>query len=195
MSELQITKKFLKRHKVCEDGYIWWLENCKDLSTFEQIEKVKNKNLSWANWLITRLMTKEQNMKYSIYAARQVIDIFEKKYSADKRPRKAIEVAENYLKNPTSKNAADAAASAADAAASAAYAAYAASAADAADAAAYAAYAADAASAASAASAAYAASAAASAADAAAYAAYDKKILRKIINYGIELLKKEVSDE
>ena len=61
---------------------------------------------------------------YAIYAAEQVIGIFEKKYPIDKRPRKAIEAAKAYLKRPCAetKKAAYAAAYAAYAAAYAAYA-------------------------------------------------------------------------
>jgi hypothetical protein len=77
---------------------------------------------------------------FAILCAESVLHIYEEKYPDDARPRKAIEAAKEYLKNPT----ADAYAS--DAAADAAYAAT-----HAADAAAYASYAADAAYAAAAA--------------------------------------------
>lgn len=66
--------------------------------------------------------TKEDSVSLAIYAAEQVIDIYEKKYPNDGRPRKAIEAAKKWLKNPTADaadaaNAADAAAYAANAAA------------------------------------------------------------------------------
>ncbi len=113
--------------------------------------------------------TKEDSVNLAIYAAELVIDIYEKKYPNDDRPRKAIEAAKAYLKNPS------------DAAADAAYAAYAA---DAAYAAAYAARAA-ARAAAYAADAAY---AAADAARAAAYAAAKEEILKKCHNYVLRLI-------
>jgi hypothetical protein len=115
----------------------------------------------------------------AIYAAEQVIKIYEDKYPNDSRPRDAIKAAKAYLKTPNKKTAdataraADAAYAAADAAYAAARAAYATDAADAARAAyaaARAAYATDAADAARAARAAYAAYAADAAR--AAYAAY-----------------------
>jgi len=129
--------------------------------------------LNDANWLITRTMNKKQCVEYAIYAAEQVLNIFEKKYHNDSRPRIAIAAAKSYLETPCRKTKKEAYA---------AYAAYAAydAAADAAYAAAYAAYAAyDAA-----ADAAYAAYDAA--ADAA-YAADDFKL--KIILNGIKILK------
>ena len=66
--------------------------------------------------------TKTDSVKSAIFAAEQVIDIFEKYDKDDKRPREAIEAAKKYLADPSKKNqsaarAADAAARAADAAA------------------------------------------------------------------------------
>ena len=104
------------------------------------------------------------SVAFAIYAAEQVIKVYEDKYPNDSRPRDAIKAAKAYLKDPTKDNAR--AAYAADAAAYAARAAYAA---DAAEAAAYAAYAA------------YAAEAAARAAYAA-YAAINAKLNRWIKN-------------
>jgi hypothetical protein len=144
---------------------------------------MKHDKLDWANWLIVRIMTYKQYVSYAVFSAESVLDIYEKKYPNDNRPRKAIEAAKLCVKSPTKKNkdAADAAANAASAAASAAAnAAYAAYAASAAANTANTAYAADAA--------AYAASAAASAAYAADAADAEMKI--KILNYGLKLLKK-----
>ena len=125
--------------------------------------------------------TKEESVKLAIFSAELVIDLYEKKYPKDSRPREAIEAAKTYLKDPSEKNraaayaAARAAARAVDAA-DAAYAAYAAARA-AAYAAARAAYAADA------------ADAAARAARAAAYAAAREKILAKIEKYLLSRVK------
>ena len=67
-------------------------------------------------WFITRVMTKKQAVQYAVFAAEQVIDIYERKYPDDQRPRKAIEAAKEYLKSPSIKNKKAAAAGAADAA-------------------------------------------------------------------------------
>ena len=157
---------------------------------------------------------KEDSVELAIFSAELVIDIFEKKYPKDDRPRKAIEAAKAYLVAIKSGNkkaaaaaaAADAARAAYAAARAAAYAAAAYAAAAAAAAAADAAYAAAAdaaaaaAAAARAAAAAYAAAAAdaADAADAAAYAAADvaaadvarKELMVKILKYAMTLLTK-----
>jgi hypothetical protein len=124
---------------------------------------------------------REDSISLAIYSAELVLDIFEKKYPENNRPRKAIEAAKNYLKalesgdNKKIKFAATAAYAAYATAATAAATATAA----AADAAAYAAaYAADAA--ATAAATAATADAAAYAAYAAATAAARKKLTKKI---------------
>ena len=73
-------------------------------------------------------------VKKAIASAKSVLSIFEKEYLGDKRPRKAIEAAEAWVKNPTEKNrvladkaASVLSASAVPAAAAASFAAYAAS--------------------------------------------------------------------
>jgi hypothetical protein len=185
----KITNEWLKGKNACFDGVKWFDENYpKGSLPIPVLKKLsKEDRFDWANWTIVRVMTRPQYLKYGVYAAEQVIDIFEKKYPNDKRPRQAIEAAKRVIDNDTEENrraaayaAADAAYAAAYAAADAAYAGYTAYTAYAAHAAADAADAADAA-----ADAAYAALAAY-----AAYAAADKKAMQiKILNYGIKLLK------
>ena len=107
-------------------------------------------------------------VSYAVYAAEQVLDIYEKKHPTDDRPRKAIEAAKKCIKSPTKENkaatlAAAYAAAYDTAAADAAYAAAAAAAYD---------------------TAAYATLAVAYAADAA-----GNKMKLKILKYGIKLLR------
>jgi hypothetical protein len=157
-----ITKEFLAEKRACSDGVKWFLaqQKTKDIHVLNSL--IQAKKWDWANWLIVRVMTYKQYVSYAVYAAEQVIDIYEKRYPEDKRPRAAIEAARKCIKDPSDSNK--------QAAADAAYAAYAA-AADAAYAATYAAYAAYAPAAADA-DAAAATYAAAADADADAYAAY-----------------------
>jgi len=168
-----ITIKWLENKNACSEAIQLFKEN----SINDPIEIIKyfikkKEHLDWGNWLIVRIFNKKQKVQYAVFAAKQVISIYERKYPNDDRPRIAIKAAEKYLNNPTKSNkntAAAAAYAAADAAAAAAYAA--------ADAAAAAAYA-DAAAYAAAADAAYAADA---------YAA-KQKIRIKILKYGLQLL-------
>jgi len=168
---MKITQKFLNKIEPCNEGLKWAIAH--NLIGKERViflkELIKDDKLDWANWLIVRTMSYKQDVAYAIYAAEQVIAVFEKQYPEDKRPKIAIEAAKECLKNPNKKNKAAAAAAyvaAADAAAAAA----------AAYAAAYAAKTANAAYANAAYVAAYAAAyVAAYAAAAAAYAAYAAK--------------------
>jgi len=206
----KITKKWLTDRNACEDSLNHVIKNNYiDLKIDKFLEKLmENDRFPDANWLITKYMNKKQCVLYAIFAAEQVLHIFEDKYPEDKRPRKAIETAKAYLVNPCkqTKDAADAtAATAADAAgASSASSAYVATAA-AATAAAYA----SSASSASSATDAYAADATATAAGAAssatyyaygAYGAYGayadadaakKEMQTKIIENGIKIIKGE----
>ncbi|MFA5158570.1 MAG: putative immunity protein, partial [Patescibacteria group bacterium] len=132
---MNITSKWLTEKGACRSGKNWFIaqketNGIKVIKTLIDIEK-----LDWANWLIVRIMKRKQYLAYAIFAAEQVLDIFEKKYPEDKRPRKAIETARKCLESDTTGTAADAAAADAAAAYAAAYAAHAAHAADAADAA------------------------------------------------------------
>ena len=185
---MKITNKFLKEKFAWTDGFRWVNEQgIVGLEHAEFIEYLIGHNhFDYANWLITKILDKDNLVKYAIFSAEQALDIYEKKYPKDDRPRKAIEAAYEYSKTH-SKDAADAA----DAAADAAYAAAAYAAAASAASAAYADYADYAAAASAAYAAAYAAADAAYAAADAAYAAAYAAISgakTKIVNHGIKLI-------
>ena len=172
---MNITKGRLKKNDACIEGVKWFLAQ-KEKNGVKVIKKlVTEKKLDWANWGIVRIMTYKQRIQYAVFAAEQVIDIYEKKYPKDDRPRKAIEAAKVCIKSPTEKNK-----DTANAAAHSAYAAYAAHAAHAAYSAAHAAAYSDYSAAYSAAYAAY----------AAAYAAANAAMLNKILFYGLKILRK-----
>ena len=178
---MKINRKWLEKFNACTDGKEWYLTNCPENPSEGIKGLMKGDKYDWANWLIVRIMNYKQYVSYAIFAAEQVIDIYEKQYPDDKRPREAMEAAKKCIDIPSKKNkqaayasanaAANAAHAAAYASANAAYAAYAS--ANAADAAAYAAY------------------AAANADSAAAYVANKKEMRIKILEYGISLLNKE----
>ena len=168
---MEITKKWLDEQGACGEGVKWFVESkLEGIEGIALVKKTMKKKMDWANWLVVRLMTHDQQIKYAVFAAEQVINIYEEKYPDDKRPREAIEAAKKYLADKTEENR-QAAYAAADAAADAA----AHAAAHAAHAAAHAAHAANAAN-------------AAYAAYAAAYAAAKSDTLKTIINYGIEII-------
>lgn len=116
---MKLTLKKLQSLGPCEEGLAWYKSKREaDLDKICALLLNENK-VNWVNWLLVRLMTKKQNVQYSVYAVEKVIDIFDQKYPNDKGPRKAIEAGKNYIKSPTAanKSAAAHAADAADAAA------------------------------------------------------------------------------
>ena len=198
----KLSFKWLEKHDACRPC----IKEFKEQNETDPIKILdllkKAKRFKDANWLICRLFNKKQCIQYAIFAAEQVINIYTNEYPNDDRPQLAIDAAKKVLNNPSKKNDVAAASKAAYAASKAAYAASNAASEAAAYAASNAAY--TAATAAYAASdAAYAAAYAATtvdAAHAAACAAYTaahvtdvsaakQKMLNKIINYGISLLK------
>ena len=173
---MELNLESLEKLNPCSDGLTWWkMAACKTVeSTIARL--LSEEKLDWANWLIARVLTHDGQIRYAIFSARQVLEIYEKRYPGDNRARRAVEAAEEYLADKTEEKR-QAAANAAYAAANAAYAA-AYAAAHAANAAAHAANAA-----------AYAANAAANAAKgAAANAAANAAMKKKVIEYGVSLL-------
>ena len=100
--------------------------NCGVLAKVEVRGKsiIQDDKQCWSEMRIVKAYqwTKEDSVSLAIFAAELVIDIYEKKYPKDDRPRKAIEAAKEWLKNPSAA-AANAAKAAVYAAANAAYAA------------------------------------------------------------------------
>ena len=137
---MKFTKEQLLEHSPCADG-LAFAATCK--FDFAKIWNTCERG-DWLIWLLRKSgnIDKPTAVKIAIACAEHVLASFEKKHPNVKRPRKAIEAAIEWVKNPTDENrkSADDAAYAAAYAASyaASYAAYAADAADA-DAAAYAA--------------------------------------------------------
>ena len=99
-----ITKQWLQKEDACLSGVKWFLSQ-KESDGLKVVKKliVENK-LDWANWLIVRMMTYKQHVSYAVFAAEQCIDIYEKKYPDDNRPRLAIEAAKQCIKNPSPEN-------------------------------------------------------------------------------------------
>ena len=147
----EITNNWIEKHCPCKEAIDWWDKTERDPLTI--IKKLIEENhLVWANWFIVRVMTYKQFVSYAVYAAEQVIYIFERKYPDNKRPRNAIEAAKKCIENPSKENKeiAEAAARAARAAAG-----------------------------------------AARAAEAAAWGAAGTAMKKRILEYGIRLLKEE----
>ena len=107
-------------------GYV----NCEILAKVEVRGKsiIQDDKQCWSEMKIVKVYDwkKEDSVALAIYAAELVIDLFEKEHPNDKRPRKAIEAARKWLKEPSeaNMNAASAASASAHAAAATSAAAY-----------------------------------------------------------------------
>jgi hypothetical protein len=99
---VKITNKWLKEKHACREGSDWFNAQ-KETNAVKLVKKLMiEKHFDWANWLIVRIMERKQYLAYAIFAAREVLRIFEEKYPNDNRPRKAIEAAEKCLADDSS---------------------------------------------------------------------------------------------
>lgn len=106
----KITTEFLQSINACQSGIdqVDKYENKEPVAVIRQL--VADNHWDWANWLLPRLMDYKGYVSYAVFAALQVIDIYEKKYPNDKRPRLAIEAAQRCIDDPSKKNKLEAAA-------------------------------------------------------------------------------------
>ena len=101
----KLTEKWLKDNTACKEAVEQWKKEGCEPDLMKVLNRcIELKRCDWGNWLIVRHMRYKQYVSYAVYAAEQVIDIYEKKYPNDKRPRKAIKAAKACIKNPTAKN-------------------------------------------------------------------------------------------
>jgi hypothetical protein len=101
---MKITKEWLIEWSACVGGIKWFEAQKETQGKKLAIALMVDKKLQWTNWLLVRLMTHKQQIKYTIYAAELVIKNYEDKYPEDKRPREAIEAAKAYMERPTEEN-------------------------------------------------------------------------------------------
>ena len=102
-----ITKRFLKSKGACLEGLVevekWGLLGLPVSDFLDGL--MEHGRFDYANWLIVELFTrKKQSIQYAVYAAELVIDIYEKEYPKDDRPRRAIEAAKECIKKQSAKN-------------------------------------------------------------------------------------------
>ena len=102
--KMKITLGFLEEKNACKKGVVWFVNQKETDAVLVLNALINDKKLDWANWLIVRVMDRAQRLAYAIYAAEQVIDIYEKKYPTDDRPRKALEAAKRVLGKDTKEN-------------------------------------------------------------------------------------------
>lgn len=119
---IKITEKKLREMQACEDGIQWFLSHKhRTLKTIIPA-LLEDNHEDYARWLLTRLMLRPQRVMFGCFAATQVLNIFETRYPNDKRPRLAIQAAEDFIHGEIDRDTLERAQYAAYAAADAAYA-------------------------------------------------------------------------
>jgi hypothetical protein len=113
----------LKTTKACEEAREWakafYAGRTKATVRAVIADLVRENHQDWALWILPRLMTHRQTVRYAVFCARQSLSVYEARFPNDRRPRQAIDAAEAFVRHPSAKNraAARAAARAARAAA------------------------------------------------------------------------------
>ena len=80
---MKLTVRTLKKHGACVEA-VDWVKGQKDISYKALFTAcLAEDHLDWANWIIPRLLNKENRIRYAIYAAERVIKIYEDKYPDD----------------------------------------------------------------------------------------------------------------
>ena len=89
--------QFLRKNHACKSGMAWLKKG--KYESFSQAW-TDCENSLWMLWLLEKkkLLDKKTAMRLAIIFAKDVLPIFEAKYPDDRRPRKAIEAVESYLK-------------------------------------------------------------------------------------------------
>jgi len=114
---MKINIKWLCSKDACPDGIIWF-EGQKETEAAKIVHALMPDRYEWANWLVTRCLTPDQNGSYAVNAAELVLPLYEEKHPGSDAPRNAINAARAVLAcdTPTTRAAAKAADSAADSA-------------------------------------------------------------------------------
>ena len=122
---MNITKEYLESKNASLYSIDWFMTRTETDARALMLAAVDDGHSDYARWLMQAMITtKEQAVKIAVFAAEQVIDVFEdkqpddgspgkaieaawawlyvfeKKYTEDDRPRKAIEAARAWIDNP-----------------------------------------------------------------------------------------------
>ena len=116
---MKINQDWVKQKGACECSAKWFNDNySEDVEGSEVVETLmKDKTikaittehdnataLSWANWLIVRLMTRKQYLQYAVFAAEQTIHIIERDCPDGKTARACIDAAKAVIEHDTEEN-------------------------------------------------------------------------------------------
>ncbi len=84
---MKITEEYLRSKSVCTEWIEWFRGQDERRPKHLLQNLIKERRLDLANWLLCRLLTKKQRIRYACYAAKRALPIYEKEFPDDKRPR------------------------------------------------------------------------------------------------------------
>jgi len=94
---MKITLDFLESYHACKEGINWFTSQQDDDLMVIIRKLMEEERFQWANWLISNILDRQNVVRYAIFSAESVLDLFEKKYPDIKKPRLAIEAAKRCL--------------------------------------------------------------------------------------------------
>jgi len=105
---MNITKEMLEKLNACEDS-ITWLEQNPGITTVEQginllWETDHSEKFKWSNWILSRTLNHQNQVKYAVHAAELVLPILENEFPKDKRPHEVINSVKAWIENPSPEN-------------------------------------------------------------------------------------------
>lgn len=102
---MKITARKLKQMGACQPAIDWVkTQNTTEAHALIELAMADNE-FNWCNWFLTKIMDHEQQIRYAIYIAELVIDIYKNRYQDNNIPRIAIDDAQKYLKTKDKQNA------------------------------------------------------------------------------------------
>jgi len=104
---MKLTLEKLKKNKVDKLVVEWFIEQ-NDTNVVSLINKAfesgREEVLDFFNFVIDHFLNRTGRIKYAVFAAEQVVGIFEKKYPKENRIREAIDAAKNVIENDSKIN-------------------------------------------------------------------------------------------
>ena len=98
----QFNLKILQKHNPTTKTLRWFqmLPKKTYCVKYELGDLIKEQEFELALWLLTELLNKSQNVKFTSYVSKLVLPIYEKQCPGDDQPHKAISIADQYLLSP-----------------------------------------------------------------------------------------------
>ena len=94
---MKLTIEMLNDLNACPEGKDWFVASKCETVAGSCKNAMKEGHHDWANWLVARLLDRDDRIRYACYAARQELHIYENKCPGDMRSRNAIDAAEKCI--------------------------------------------------------------------------------------------------